>query len=92
MKTLIEWDAIGKRLTAVCDQYEKTAPTVHAWADDLYVRMTEDVYSVSVAEINLLDWLYDVQTGVWMQANYAANGLYKLLHRMGRDTTGMAGY
>jgi len=27
-----------------------------------------------------------------MQPNYAANDLYKLLHRLGRDTTGLAGF
>jgi hypothetical protein len=28
----------------------------------------------------------------WMQPNYAANRVYKLLNRLGRDTTGSAGF
>lgn len=88
--TLIDRKAVDQRLTDICDRYEKTAPTVHAWADELYIRLSQSPDSVLLVEIYMLDHLYN--GGNWLQHNAAANMLYHLLHRLGRDTTGMAGF
>lgn len=82
--------AIAARLTAACGRYEKSAPPVAEWANDLYIRISEDAAAVVLAELNFADRL--CEEGTWMQPNYAANDLYKLLHRLGRDTTGLAGF
>lgn len=77
-------------LTDVCDHYEKTAPTVHAFADDLYQRINSAPESVTLLEIIRLEGLLD--TGEWEQPNYAANRIYKLESELGRATTGHAGF
>lgn len=56
--------------------------------DDLYVRIWEG--RAQVDELVTLRALKE--HGVWEQVNFAVNRIYKLLNRMGRDTSGMAGY
>jgi len=87
---LIDFDALDARLTEAVARYEKTAPTVATWANDLFVRLHENTRAVVVAEVQFADRLF--LAGEWMQPNYAANDLYKLMDRLGRDTTGHAGY
>lgn len=77
-------------LTEVCEHYEKTAPTVCAWADDLYRRLDAHGDDVRVSEISVAQNLRD-DSG-WVPANYAANNVYKLMSRLGHDTTGHAGF
>lgn len=69
----------------VARQYEKTAPTVEAWCDWLCSE-TDDV--VTLADVALLLDLYTDSPS----ANYAANRVYHHQVRMGRDTTGQAGF
>jgi hypothetical protein len=71
--------------------YEKSAPTVAAYLDDLYVRLNERPHDVRVSELGAVASLKDDE-GQWEQANCAANRFYKLASRLGRDTTGQAGY
>jgi hypothetical protein len=87
---MIDFDAIRNRITEGCDRYEKTAPTVAAWLDDLYVRINEAADKVVLSELMLVQQLVD--DGVWFDPNTAANRVYHLLHRLGRDTTGQAGF
>lgn len=70
--------------------YEKTAPAVEAWLDGLYQRVERDADKVALSEILMTHSLFE--EGQWMQPNYAANRVYKLLHRLGRDTSGLAGF
>lgn len=85
---MIDVQAVGAALTRVCDQYERTAPTVHAWADDLFVRLSERPDDVRLSELTMAA---DLATGE-VGPNVAANAVYKLMHRLGRDTTGHAGF
>jgi hypothetical protein len=79
-----------KMLTEICEHYEKTAPTVHAWADDLFIRINEQPDKVVLSEILFLDrWRSCEQ---WTPPNLAANEVYHLLHRLGRDVCGQSGY
>ncbi len=79
-----------------CVHYEKSSPVVSDWADDLYMRLAspDDSRPVDYREIQCLAQLYDARDSVdgWQQSNCAANCVYKLLARLGRDTTGMAGF
>ncbi len=78
-----------KRLTAACEEYETSAPTVCAHCDDLYRRVSAIDPAVTLAEV------IDVQAlwaEGWMPPSYAANRVYKLRHRLGMDVTGHAGF
>ncbi len=71
-------------------RYQKTAPTVAAYLDDLYIRMNEKPDDVTLSELTAVMALMDGDA--WEQPNYAANRFYKLASRLGRDTTGLAGF
>lgn len=89
MKDIIEIQL--KRLVAGCDHYAKSAPTVREWMNDLYVRLHEDPDAVILSELILLWRLYRGGND-WSPPNYAANLVFHLLTRLGRDTTGQAGF
>lgn len=81
-----EWEsAMHQFLADACDHYEKTAPTVHAFCDDLYIRMNENPQSVTLFELRKVSYLRDSEQ--WMQPNFAANFIYHLMNlqrEMGR--------
>lgn len=85
----IKWDKLGGFLTDACDEYEKSAPTVYDYLNNLYVRI-EQMDKVYLREICFLERLKE--SDQWMQPNYAANQLYHLMHDLGMDTTGQAGF
>lgn len=87
---MIDFDAINARLTEIAGRYEKTAPTVSDWANDLYIRIGEKPETVALPELAILARF--VEDGTWMHPNYAANAVYHLLNRLVRDTTGQAGF
>ena len=69
--------------TKVAEKFEKTAPTVSAWVERIY--MAKDT-EITLADIHLLAQLEE------MQPNYAANRVYKLMNLLGQDTTGHLGF
>jgi hypothetical protein len=77
--------AFEKACEIVCARYEKTAPTVHTWADSLY-RGKDD--QITLTDIHLIS----VLTTDEVHPNTAANLVYHINHRLGRDTTGHAGF
>lgn len=83
-------DMIGAKLTEVAEHYDRAAPTVTEWANDLYIRINEAPASVALPELLMVERF--VEEGAWMQPNYAANAVYHLLDRLGRDTAGQAGF
>ena len=83
-------DDIDTQLTAIADHYEKSAPTVNEWANDVCIRISEKPETVVLPELLFVGRLQE--NGEWLAANYAANQLYHLLHRLGRDVSGHAGY
>ena len=78
-------------LTAGCDHYEATAPTVRDHLDDVYRRMI-DAKPVTWLEIANVLQLRDEQSLEWEHPNYAANRIYKLRRALGMDVTGHAGF
>jgi len=85
-------DGIGQVenfLTAACDHYERSAPTVADHCNGLYIRI-QDGLPVTVREIMAVCALCD-RDG-WVPPNYAANAIYKLRQSLGMDTTGHAGF
>ena len=87
---MIDLEAIQAFLVHVVAHYEKTAPTVSRWADDLYTRLSDDPYSVRLVEVMQAQAL--LESDVWEHPNLAANRVYKLMTALGQDTTGHAGY
>lgn len=87
---MIDLNAICKALTDICETYEKTAPTVCEWANDLYIRINEDTKTVTLCELMMVPRF--CEEGTWMGPNYAANSVYHLMQRLGRNTVGHAGF
>ena len=89
-QSLIDFDAIRQFLVLVVRQYEKSAPTVSQWADDLYVKMDESIRDVRIVELMQAQAL--LEDGIWEHPSYAANRIYHLMSDLKQDTTGHAGY
>jgi len=87
---MIDIDALLTFLARVVAQYEQSAPTVSKWADDLYMRLSDDMYSVRLIEVVTAQRL--LEDDQWEHPNYAANRLYHLMEEVGQITTGHAGY
>jgi hypothetical protein len=83
-------EEIQSLIVEACGHYERSAPIVHAWLDGLYIRMSDAPATVLLVELLLVERLRE--DGLWMQPNNAANQVFHLLDRLGRDTTGQAGF
>ena len=90
MITFFDCPAFETFIADVCEQYEKTAPTVYAHANDLYERLISKPSQVSLAEVAGFADLRE--EGIWYAPNMATNHIYHLRHRLGMDTTGHAGF
>ena len=73
----------------VADSVDKIREGLNA-VDSMYRRISREPNGVSLSEVCFAARLFIGNQ--WMQPNYAANQLYKLLSSLGRDTTGMAGF
>jgi hypothetical protein len=82
--------AIREYLEHAGTAYLDKAPTVENWLNDLYIRIGEEPHKVSLFEINQAMFLYS--DGEWEHPNYAANRVYKVMHMLGQDVTGHAGF
>lgn len=77
-------------LAAVSSAYMTSAPTVDQWCDMLAAAKDHEV---TLADVHLLSqFLKALHTPEQVQANHAANMVYHLNQRLGRDTTGQAGF
>ena len=87
---MIDINGIQLFLTECCEQYEKSAPTVDAYCNDLYIRINENPASVSLFELLKIQLLKD--SNIWMNPNVAANYVYHLETELGRSTVGHIGF
>lgn len=87
---MIDVDAITTALEAIVGAYEKSAPTVSEWANDLYIRVNERPEEVRLVEILMVRRIRSGMT--WMDPSSAANQVYKLMNRLGQDTRGHFGF
>lgn len=74
-------------LEAAAEVYDRSAPTVEQWIDDLYRRIGSNPETVALTEVLFAQRLRD--DGQWMDPHYATNGLLHMLDRIGRSTAGM---
>ena len=71
-------------------QEQKTPGWFTDWLDDLYIRLGENWGPITLDELHTLASLNI--DGCWLTQHYSVNGVYKMFDRLGRDTTGIAGY
>jgi hypothetical protein len=90
MRIMVGSTDVLDEIEAATAYYEKSAPVVEQYLDELYRRLGENCDEVVVSEIVLVGCLRE--EGTWMHPNTAANRVYKLLDRLGRSTVGMAGF
>lgn len=76
---------IEKQLELIAEHYEKSAPTVNQWADNLYRHFS----NITMEDVNMIQHLTQPE---FLQPNYAANSVYHLLVRQGKNTDGQAGF
>lgn len=90
---IINWSKLEGFLVEAAEHYDGSAPTVCDYLNELYIRIgdaTRKELPVDLRELIFLEKL--VEEGQWLQANQAANAVYKLKHRLGMETTGMIDY
>ena len=80
-----DYKAFSAALTAIAERYERTAPTVDDWCNLLAAAKGD---KITVADLNMVQTLLDDE----VHPNTAANMVYHLNYRLGRDTTGQAGF
>lgn len=78
-------------LRSAAKQYKDAPAWFMNWLDDVCVRLNDSWRSITLDEVCTLQSLY-YQNGQWMPEPLACNTIYKLLDRLGRDTTGILGY
>lgn len=89
---IFDADALERCVIEAIKQYEKSAPTVASYADSVYMRLAScEKDEVRLSELRFIANLCTPE-GVWMHPNTAANLCYKLMNRLGMDTTGHAGF
>lgn len=71
-------------------EYAKSAPAVSDYLDDLYIRINHSVEKVLLVEMIIVSALK--VDGKWEMPAFASNRCYKLMNRLGMDTTGLAGF
>lgn len=85
----LDFAALDEFLSAAVRVYEQSAPLVSRWLDDLYIRVfTTGPEHVNLAELICATNLYETEAHIWLTPHYAQNRVYKLLDRLGQDTTG----
>lgn len=87
---MLDLQAIDKFLADGVAHYEKTAPTVAEYLDNLHIRVRESPGFVRVSELMAAQHLRE--GGAWMHPNYAANFIFKVMDNLGMDTTSHAGF
>ncbi len=88
---LFDWDAFEEFAEPAVVHYRESAPTVSRYLDDLYIRVrTGEGAPVLLDEILTVQRLYESEQ--YLEPNHAANLIYKLMSRLGMDTTGHAGF
>ncbi len=83
---MINLDTIQSELSKICAYYEKSAPAVSQWADDLYMRLSDNPHIVLLGEIMIINHLYS--DNGFVHPSFAQNTVYHLLDRLQLNTFG----
>lgn len=90
IKPFWDWQACRKFIEQAIKHYKNAPGWFTDWLEDLYIRLGEQWGLITLDEIQSLAMLFS--DGSWDSENYAVNRIYKMFDRLGRDTTGIAGY
>jgi hypothetical protein len=78
-------------LAEAVHHYEQSAPRLSEWLEEMYIRLGEDEWkTITLEEIQQIQYLH--ADDCWLGAEWAQNNIYRLLNRMGKDTTKIAGF
>lgn len=88
--TALDLEAFERFIQVALATYQSSAPTVVSHLNDLYLRVIECPEQVTLFELTQVTKL--LENSIWMQANHAANFIYRLRNRLNMDTTGHAGF
>ncbi len=88
-KQFLSTEAFRQFLKEAVLHYEKSAPALSVWLDEMYIRLGEPEWkTITLEEIQQIQYLY--ADDCWLNAANAANNIYRLLNRMGKDTSRIA--
>ncbi len=87
---MFDFDKFLTFLEDACNHYAKSAPTVSDYCDDLYRRVNNGGDNVRLSEMTTAMILKE--NGEWEHPNFASNRIYKLMDRLGMNTTGHTGF
>lgn len=90
MNNFWDWHACRKFIEKAIEHYCRAPGWFIDWLDDLYIRLAENCRAITLDEILTLAQL--ASDGSWEAECLAVNRVYKMFNRLGRDTTGIAGY
>lgn len=83
MQTFFDYHALRSFLEAACAHYERSAPALSTWLDELYIALNEAPATVTVFELFQLQQLR--MNEEWEHPNYAQNRWYKVRELRGQD-------
>jgi len=90
-KQFFDTEGFKQFLAEAVKHYEKSAPRLSTWLDEMYMRLgEEDWKTITLEEIQQIQYLY--ADDCWLGAEWAQNNIYRLLNRTGKDTTKIAGF
>jgi len=87
---MIDFQAISDCIVKHCELYEKTAPIVSRWLDELFIRLEDSNVSIKLVEIQFLMKLEE--DGISLDGQQATNRLYHLQERLGENVDGQIGH
>lgn len=90
-KLFLDTNAFKQFLAEAVKHYAESAPRLSEWLEEMYIRLgEEDWKTITLEEIQQIQYLYADEC--WLGAEWAQNNIYRLLNRMGKDTTRIAGF
>lgn len=90
-KQFLDIALFKKFLEEAVKHYEQSAPRLSTWLEEMYIRLGEEEWkTITLEEIQQIQYLY--VDDCWLAAEWAQNNIYRLLNRMGKDTTKIAGF
>lgn len=90
-KQFLSVEKFKQFLAEAVRHYEQSAPRLSSWLDEMYIRLGEPEWkTITLEEIQQIQYLY--VDDCWLAAEWAQNNIYRMLNRMGKDTTKIAGF
>jgi hypothetical protein len=89
--TFLDISAARRFIQVALLRYDQAPAWFENWLNGLYTRLGDNARSVTLDEMLTLSSLEET-SGQFMSEPLAMNTVYKMLDRLGRDTSGIIGY